>query len=436
MSIALAFRPDSYSDFDDPVALALNGINGQMRRVMVRDMMTAEGETRDHYDDTLGPIDPALLDEQSDEDRVRFRNSTLGPSWLGGEYLPRRKSQEVEIARVVLNSVLMDVFSLRARWSGGRYHYRLVDEYDSNITICRKTSRRTLTLRQVIEVLDSAAGDLSTEGAGIPEAFWDQQWEYGDRPEACTAFAWVESEVYPELPDWYDQRAEAWRAEREAETADGVEDVDVEEDESRFDADAPVGVVTLPEPWGSTFQVSLTRPDGWRWVNGSEWRRDEEDLDPDLLALVRPSGADLDHPSLLLSKSPPGFEGEAPEIQVRVYPPDPDREAYDAEAITRGGLESFEGAYDDFVLVRAPEPFLFHGFPGWRAACQVTQPRRDEAPFHWDLWLMNIEVADALLSIALAAPHLDAPEGTWEELFRHFDSVQIHTGPSSASEAA
>ena len=305
MSIDLAFRPDSYSDFDDPVALALNGINGQMRRVMVRDMMTAEGETRDHYDDTLGPIDPALLDEQSDEDRVRFRNSTLGPSWLGGEYLPRRKSQEVEIARVVLNSVLMDVFSLRARWSGGRYHYRLVDEYDSNITICRKTSRRTLTLRQVIEVLDSAAGDLSTEGAGIPEAFWDQQWEYGDRPEACTAFAWVESEVYPELPDWYDQRAEAWRAEREAETADGVEDVDVEEDESRFDADAPVGVVTLAEPWGSTFQVSLTRPDGWRWVNGSEWRRDEEDLDPDLLALVRPSGADLDHPSLLLSKSPP-----------------------------------------------------------------------------------------------------------------------------------
>ena len=43
MSIDLDFRPDSYSDFDDPVALALNDINGQMRRVMVPDMMTAEG---------------------------------------------------------------------------------------------------------------------------------------------------------------------------------------------------------------------------------------------------------------------------------------------------------------------------------------------------------------------------------------------------------
>ena len=42
MSIDLNFRPTSYADFDDPVSLALNGIKGQMRREMVRDMLTAE----------------------------------------------------------------------------------------------------------------------------------------------------------------------------------------------------------------------------------------------------------------------------------------------------------------------------------------------------------------------------------------------------------
>jgi hypothetical protein len=46
MSINLNFRPTSYADLDNPVALNLNGIKGQMRREMVRDMLTAEGENR------------------------------------------------------------------------------------------------------------------------------------------------------------------------------------------------------------------------------------------------------------------------------------------------------------------------------------------------------------------------------------------------------
>ena len=41
MSINLDFRPASYTDFDDPVSLVTNGIKGQMRREMARDMLTA-----------------------------------------------------------------------------------------------------------------------------------------------------------------------------------------------------------------------------------------------------------------------------------------------------------------------------------------------------------------------------------------------------------
>ena len=63
MTIDLNFRPASYADFDNPVALALNGIEGQMRRTMARDMLLAEGDQREHYDAVLGPIDDEILSE-------------------------------------------------------------------------------------------------------------------------------------------------------------------------------------------------------------------------------------------------------------------------------------------------------------------------------------------------------------------------------------
>lgn len=213
----LDFRPASYVDFTDPVALAVNGISGQMRREMVRDMLTAEGETRAAYDTLFGPIEPDILEERVDESFVRGLSGNMGPSWLGGEYLPCLQHREVEIARVVLASTTMDVLSVRARWSGGRYRYRVVDEYASEITIDRRTSRRPLTLRQVIALLESAGGDLETRGAGLVACWWNQQWEYYDDPEACVAFAWVESEIYPQLPAWYAAQAEEWCEERREE---------------------------------------------------------------------------------------------------------------------------------------------------------------------------------------------------------------------------
>ncbi|NJD19752.1 MAG: hypothetical protein FIA95_10790 [Gemmatimonadetes bacterium] len=218
MTIDLSFRPDSYSDFADPVALAVNGVNGQMRREMVRDMLSAEGAKRAEYDGLLGPIEEGILEERTDESFIHSLSGFWGPSWMGGEYLPRIRRGEVEIARVVLQSTTMDVFSLRARWSGGRYHYRLVDEYQNTYRLCRKTSRRTLTLGQLIELLETAdSDDLELRGRGIVLPWWDQQCECGYDPNACTDFATVESELYPALADWYAEHAEGWREERRAE---------------------------------------------------------------------------------------------------------------------------------------------------------------------------------------------------------------------------
>lgn len=129
----------------------------------------------------------------------------------------------MEIARVVLRSVLMDVFSLRAKWNGRRYHYRFVDEYGGAYVLPRKTSTRPLTLRQVIHVLENGdQPDWSIRGQGLVATWWDQQWRNGDDPETCTDFAWVESDIYSDLAPWYETAAEAWRAEREQDDALGL----------------------------------------------------------------------------------------------------------------------------------------------------------------------------------------------------------------------
>lgn len=217
MSIDLKFRPTHYADFDDPVALALNGIKGQMRREMVRDMLAAEGEKRAAYHAVLGPIEEEVLGERASESFVNTMNRSCGPSWMGGEYLPDLTAQQVEIARVVLASVTMDVFSIRAELVDGRYRYHVVDEYETAFDVWPQSSAETLTLVDLVELLDRIESTmLELGGACFVEAWWNQQWDCGRgcSPEECTDFAWVESEQYPELAAYYQERARQWRIAR------------------------------------------------------------------------------------------------------------------------------------------------------------------------------------------------------------------------------
>ena len=222
MSFDLNFRPASYADFDDPVSLALNGIKGQMRREMARDMLTAEGEQRAAYDAVLGPIDSEILGEQAPDGFTHNLNHAFGPSWMGGEFLPDLATQEVEIARIVLASVTMDVFSIRAKVSGSEYHYSIQDEYETVFRVEPETSRVPLTMGELIGLIDSAEGhDFDPDGVSLVDRWWWQQWEYADDPpQKCTDFAWVESEQYPQLGAYYRERARQWCIARAPEWAE------------------------------------------------------------------------------------------------------------------------------------------------------------------------------------------------------------------------
>lgn len=223
MSVDLNFRPGSYVDFDDPVALALNGIKGQMRREMVRDMLSAEGEQRAMYDAVLGPIEDEVLSERASEAFTRNLNLTFGPWWMGGEYLPDLGPREVEIARIVLASSTMDVFSIRARHVGSTYHYSIRDEYETEFWVEPETSRTPLTLGEVVQLIESAeSSEMDLSNRSLVRTWWWQQWECGDSPEKCTAFAWVESEQYPQLAEYYEEEARQWRIARAPEWVERV----------------------------------------------------------------------------------------------------------------------------------------------------------------------------------------------------------------------
>jgi hypothetical protein len=215
----LTFRPASYWEHDDALAAIRSGIKGQNRRRMVTDAVT-------------GGIDPGLLEDALDKG-TRDRLGALHPSWMGGEYLPGYLPGEVEIARIVLASVMQDVISFRARrrrrGGGLRILYRVVDEYlepGDLLWTCRPASSRLpLTLGHMIRLIDGARRPAWEYGeGGLTDAIRDSQ-EGGDS-EDIACFVSVESDFYPGLGAWYDARAEEWlvRKRREWEEDDPEEE--------------------------------------------------------------------------------------------------------------------------------------------------------------------------------------------------------------------
>lgn len=163
--------------------------------------------------------------------RARGRFGGKSTPRLGGEYLPDRGRGDVEIARIVIQSVLLDVYSVRPRFAGGRYRYAFVDENGGRYRVRPRTSRRPLTLGQLVHlidtvrwddddevtenvVLDGDEDDIDYDQYPWVDGWWWQQWHSGEAPEECTDFARVESEQYPDLADYYEERARVWRIER------------------------------------------------------------------------------------------------------------------------------------------------------------------------------------------------------------------------------
>lgn len=140
---SMSYRPYDYFGRQDMQTTLMTHVKGTVRRNALRAALEA-GEVSEVPDS----IKSAAL-----SDSARQMISSIHPSFMGGEYLPTAKSEELEIARISIKSTTGDVTSLYARQVGRRIAYRVVDEYGGDCLSERttRTSIKVLTMGQLIE---------------------------------------------------------------------------------------------------------------------------------------------------------------------------------------------------------------------------------------------------------------------------------------------
>ena len=214
--VDLDFTPRSYFTERD-LRLALpSDILGRARRDMARQLV-AQGED---------PPAEMLVAALTASDRAAA--GRIHPMLMGGEYLPRMKATEVEIARISMRSVTGDQVSVRARRRGPRIAYSIVDEYESEYVEYDprpRTSVRPLRMRDLVAMLDTACPDggavMSHTLLLIPHV---------DSHDELRRFTSVESDFYPELGRYYAGRFEEHFASLESEYDEEEDEEDDEQD--------------------------------------------------------------------------------------------------------------------------------------------------------------------------------------------------------------
>jgi len=182
------FRPESYwGPARSPLEAALRNVKGRNRREMIRDY---------HSRGLLPALSDNLLRDTLDED-TRKGLDLIHPSFMGGEYLPNYRRDEVEIARIELQSTTSDVISVRARPRGKRIEYSVCDEYQVEYRLPQKTSRQPFSLRELIRFLDSVEhpeADPEWKRFGFVLSFNQTSFECSGDLETVEDFTSVESD--------------------------------------------------------------------------------------------------------------------------------------------------------------------------------------------------------------------------------------------------
>ncbi|NDE18350.1 hypothetical protein EBZ80_25885, partial [bacterium] len=148
------------------------------------------------------------------------------PSQLGGEFLPRRRNGEVEIARIVINSVTSDVTCVYAKRGKRRIYYRVVDEYEGETLDDRgrRTSKHPLRLGELVDFFLASWDLLRVLDVNF--------WEHAYPPGRVHGFLNViSSDFYPNFGDEVRRRVNDWLALKRGESVDALGSTDDHEDE-------------------------------------------------------------------------------------------------------------------------------------------------------------------------------------------------------------
>jgi hypothetical protein len=227
------YKPQSYWVFKDARQQIQATVKGEVRRGFA-------GFFGEHVGDEVR--EDAFLSKPGLAKDERASWGAVHPHFLGGEFLPDFADGEVEIARLVLDSVTQDVISLRAYWRGGRIHYSVRDESEGlfEYRFAQKTSREPLSMGKLVRLVDSI--EQGESGCEFPEvslaapelpAFtsWLHDFNHhvgGAALDSLQYFVRVSSPFYPELEAWYKAAGEEWY---EARRAEYCEDDDWDDDD-------------------------------------------------------------------------------------------------------------------------------------------------------------------------------------------------------------
>ncbi len=208
-------RPESY--WKDAQRMLLANIKGEERR---KEILTKAREGR------IEEI-PSLLIAENLPDELREHVGAINLIYMGGEYLPDSETEEIEIARVSLQSVMGDVISIRATPEEDGIRYRIVDEYDNLITCTPEHSKAPLTFGELIDLIDNA--EFKGYPGRLTFVLRDSQLdayrpcgaeELSKEARNLVDFLTLTSVFYPQLEQWYYEEAEEWFQERTRQSDD------------------------------------------------------------------------------------------------------------------------------------------------------------------------------------------------------------------------
>ena len=183
--IDTSHRPETYFR---PISLdehVRTRVKGQVRRNLAASL-AGEGRT-----DLL----PGLLTEEDLGEEDLSSWGSIHPWCLGGEFLPRFRRMETEIARVVLRSTTCDVTSVYARRLKNRIAYRVVDEYDGEMLTAKTRRTSTCIITEGFPIRSSPSRPLWTGKATARKparsstgASASSGWRFASRPMTRTAW--------------------------------------------------------------------------------------------------------------------------------------------------------------------------------------------------------------------------------------------------------
>lgn len=113
---------------------------------------------------------------------------------------------EIEIARIVLEATVQEFVLILARSHESGWHYRMVDEYETQFELSYTESPLPLTLEDLIELIDTASSEVGI-GYVRPVLILNSDC---DDVEELRDFITVSSRFYPGLGSYYQNDIDQW----------------------------------------------------------------------------------------------------------------------------------------------------------------------------------------------------------------------------------